>query len=354
MKLATSLATLLVFCLCSGALAVTPNNAQNVQDIIAAKDANVTGFPNPIPNVGGDTFATAAPIPVLPYSDAGNTCGYLNDYDQSCPYTGSTSPDVVYSYVPAANGGIDISLCNSGYDTKVYVYQNATPWACNDDACGSDGFRSELTGVPVSAGQTYYIVVDGYGGACGSYEINVTENVPCVVDCPPGALAEGEPDCFDNYDDFYNGGCNSSPPVFSSIPCDQAGGGVTVCGTYGVFNHYSGFTYRDTDWYHLDPTANDGSIVWCVTGEYGTLAGYLNAAAGCGAPSFIDYLSVNDCQTACFNLPVGDLWLFVATNDWDLVGMPCGGKYTMTLDGYNCPPVSVEAASWSKIKADYR
>jgi hypothetical protein len=336
---------------------MSTDNAHNLANVIAEKNANITGFPNPVPQVGGENVGSAAPIPALPYSDAGNTCAYLNDYDAACPFTGSTSPDVVYSYAPAADGSINISLCNSGYDTKVFVYENAvgTAYACNDDACGSDGFRSELTGVPVFAGNTYFIVVDGYGGACGDYVMEVSENVPCVVDCPPGALAEGEVDCYTDYDDVYNSGCNApGAPVFSNIPCDATGGGVSVCGTYGVFNHYSGFTYRDTDWYHLDPAANDGSIVWCVTGQYSTLTGYLNAAAGCAAPAFIESAVTNPCDTACFNLPAGDLWLFVSTSAWDLLAMPCAGDYVMTLDGYNCPPVSVEPSSWSKIKADYR
>ena len=117
----------------------------------------------------------------------------------------------------AYNGGqdINIDLCNSGYDTKVYVYENDTTTlvACNDDACGSDGFRSQLLCVPATnPGSTYYIVVDGYGGACGVYDMTVTKCLPCVVDCPSGSVLEGEVDCFDDYKDTYNAGCNSEPP----------------------------------------------------------------------------------------------------------------------------------------------
>jgi hypothetical protein len=343
--------------MCSASFAaVSLDNARNEAEIIAQKNANISGVPNPTPLVGGDTIATAANIPALPYSDSGNTCAYADDYEEVCPYT-STSGDVVYAYTPGANASIDISLCDSAYDTKVFVYENNefTPWACNDDACGSDGFRSELTGVPVNAGNTYYIVVDGYSGACGDYILDITENVPCIVDCPPGAFAEGEVDCYDDYDDVYNSGCNSpTVPVFTAVPCDQTGGGVTVCGTTGVFNHYSGFTYRDTDWYSISAASNTGGTVWCVTGEYSTLSGFLDATAGCGAPVFVQSQVTNPCDTACFNLPAGDLWLFVSTSAWDLLAMPCAGNYTMTLDGYYCGPVSVEASSWSKIKASYR
>jgi len=34
----------------------------------------------------------------------------------------------------------------------------------------------------------------------------------CVVECPPGALQEGEPICQDGYVDSYNCGCCGGPP----------------------------------------------------------------------------------------------------------------------------------------------
>ena len=287
-----------------------------------------------------------------------NTCSYADDYDETCPYSGSTSPDVVYAYT--ADGSvtaIDVSLCNSGYDTKVFVYDNAPEnlVTCDDDACGSDGFRSRVTDVPVTAGHTYYIVIDGYGAACGDYALYVTETLSGpVMECPPGSMAEGEVDCHDDYDDTYNGGCNSSPNVFTEVPCNPTAS-VTVCGTYGVYVHYSGFAYRDTDWYHLDPEGNLGSVVWCVTGQYSTLSGYIDATAGCGSPVFIESQVTDPFVTACFNLPAGDIWLFVATSAWNLLSMPCPGDYVMTLDGYYCtPPLAMEPTSWSRIKAEYR
>ncbi|MHC4498587.1 MAG: DUF7901 domain-containing protein, partial [Planctomycetota bacterium] len=124
-------------------------------------------------------------IAALPFSDAGNTCGYVDDYDEICPWS-SFSPDVAYSYAPASNITIDISLCNSLYDTKVYVYEGGCPGtlvACNDDSCG---YQSELIGVSLTGGNTYYIIVDGYGGDCGDYIIDVT-SVP-LPNCPPDTL----------------------------------------------------------------------------------------------------------------------------------------------------------------------
>ena len=237
---------------------------------------------------------------------------------------------------------IEIDLCDSGYDTKVFVYEATCtdpPIRCDDDSCGSTaGYTSILTDVELTAGVTYYIVIDGYGSSSGVYTLTidgeyvdpdagacclpdgscelVTRGVclyspgdldcsgsinfddidpfvlalvsqsgyesqypdcnyfngdidgngivnfddidgfvdrlvlggpadptgdwlgvgtdcsmcPCIVLPPAGAIEEGEPDCYDDFDDAYNGGCNSEPPVFLPINCSE-----TYYGTSGTF-----------------------------------------------------------------------------------------------------------------------
>ncbi|GAH78075.1 unnamed protein product, partial [marine sediment metagenome] len=123
-----------------------------------------------------------------PFSDTGNTCSFVDDYDPGCTSGGSS--DVVYEYTPGSDTTVDISLCGSAYDTVLYVYENdCSPpeIACNDDACGGSGYQSQLLGVSLTAGNTYYIIVDGYGGDCGDYIIDVTEVVP-PPNCPPDTL----------------------------------------------------------------------------------------------------------------------------------------------------------------------
>jgi hypothetical protein len=355
-KIATCLFTAFALA-CSTAYGAQPSTKNSIDDIEALKQGSVSGINNPIPNEGGETIATAVNIPALPYSDGGNTCDNVHDYDAVCPFTGSTSADVVYR-LTGSDIDIDIDLCNSGYDTKVYVYQNnsSTLVACNDDACGSDGFRSELLCVPLSAGNTYYIVVDGYFGACGTYDMNVAVCVPCEAPCPPGGQVEGEPVCFDGYKDAYNGGCNSTPNVFSNITCDPTGN-ATMCGEYGGFFHTpSGFDYRDTDWYALDSSASAGASVTAV-GQYPSLFGYINAAGGCGAPFFEDFLTVGQCDPANFVLGANPYWFFAATSGFGAAAGACGGDYTISLTGYTdpdaCGPIAVEEETWGGIKARF-
>ena len=142
---------------------------------------------------GGDDCASATAIGALPFSADGTTAGYADNYDEVCPYDGSTSPDVVYSYSPAADINVDISLCTglTDYDTKVYVYANdcisGSAIFCSDDACTAPlyglPYNSLLECVPLTAGNTYYIVVDGYGGDFGPYTLLVEECEPATGAC---------------------------------------------------------------------------------------------------------------------------------------------------------------------------
>jgi len=135
---------------------------------------------------GGEDIANAVPISGLPFNDTGFTCDNIDDYDVACPgYGESDAPDVVYSYTPTWGEIITIDLCGSLYDTKIFVYE-ATAGnvvACDDDfypfgdACGS--YVSKVEDLHLLGGQTYYIVIDGWSGDCGEYELSIT-GVPAI------------------------------------------------------------------------------------------------------------------------------------------------------------------------------
>ncbi len=146
--------------------------------------------PPPNGRQGGEDCSTATVIGALPYSDTGTTAGYADDYDPpdattDCPYNPSAAADVVYLYTPPSSTTITIDLCASGYDTKVFVYETTCtdpPLYCDDDGCPGSTYRSILEDVAVSGGRDYYIVIDGYGGDEGTYDLQVYDYIP-----PPGA-----------------------------------------------------------------------------------------------------------------------------------------------------------------------
>lgn len=161
---------------------------------------------------GGEDCGTATVIPSIPYTDNGSTTGFVDDYDEVCPFNNPGAPDVVYQYAPTVSQVVDVSLCSgtTNYDTKLYVYENGCPasgtgssgvfYACNDDACDNapiynSPFISTVSGVVMTPGNTYYIVVDGYNApSSGNYTIDlfptpgnakvVTVTAPEIAGCP--------------------------------------------------------------------------------------------------------------------------------------------------------------------------
>lgn len=100
----------------------------------------------------------------------GCTAGYVDDYNEQCPFEAAGGRDRVYRYGAVVTDTLTLDLCTSDFDTKVYIYEGACPEPnsgealyCNDDFCGVNGWRSRLENVVFQAGTTYYIVVDGYG-----------------------------------------------------------------------------------------------------------------------------------------------------------------------------------------------
>jgi len=349
-----SFAVVLVVALSFCALAVTPTN------VMPEKNNVVNGVNIPAGRVGGETIATATVIGGLPYTDAGNTCVFVNDYDEVCPFSGSTSPDCVYSFTPAADVLVDIFLCMSSYDTKVYVYEGAytpgVPFACVDDNgdCANYNtylYQSWITELGLTGGTTYYIVVDGYGGDCGDYILDVYEVEECVVDCPQDALLEGEVDCYTDYVDMTNAGCNETPENYTMVDCSNET--IVYCGTSGVYD-FMGSTYRDTDWYML--TLDEAATVTIgVEAEFGVLCGFVDISAGCANAAFVTgYINGPKCTylTTTASLPAGQTPVFVSTNAWDL-SFVCGSDYYLTIDGYECTS-PVEKTTWGAVKALYR
>jgi hypothetical protein len=142
---------------------------------------------------GGDNFDDAAVLTDLTADLlTGTTVGYTDDYDENCGAGESTAGDVVYSFTPAVDMAANVSTCYSGYDTKIFVYENTpgalAPTTSGGVACSDDdthpsnddctAWTSYIDGVSMTAGNTYYIVMDGWSGSEGEYEIEITPYNP--------------------------------------------------------------------------------------------------------------------------------------------------------------------------------
>lgn len=300
---------------------------------------------------GGDKIDNAVPIDELPYFTTGTTAGFNDDYDEACPYTGSTSPDVVYSWLADFSGRVDIHTCESSYDTKIYVYENidtpGDPHDCNDDNADCPGpiWRSWIERMWVTEGNTYYIVVDGYGGDFGDYLFNMYEVYglpPCEVVCPPGAFHEHEGPCHDGYVDVTNPGCNVNPPIFQEPPMD-----TWICGTSG---NYDDNTFRDMDWFDITVTSSFG-LSWRICAEFPVRMWLLYADEGCSHAYTLVTQSAGPYDVLWGDYwPPGHYYFAISVDGW--IGVPCGSAYTARIRNYD--PCPVEGMSWGTIKAMYR
>ncbi|MBT3501169.1 MAG: T9SS type A sorting domain-containing protein [Candidatus Marinimicrobia bacterium] len=143
--------------------------------VFGGDQENIIAWGEPIGNIGCGDFA----IDALPFSHQGNNSGMGDDW----PVAGSQGEDVAYTLNVSEATTFDFTLCseNTDYDTKLEIFTNGqdclTPTSTgnyNDDfTCEVNGLFSSLMGVTLQPGQ-YYVVVDGYGGAIGNYELSVS------------------------------------------------------------------------------------------------------------------------------------------------------------------------------------
>ncbi len=125
----------------------------------------------------------------LPYaSGAGTNCGAGDDITSTNAVTcGSTryfgGEDQVFVFTPTSSGCITIDLTSSGSWTGLMLYQGCpaggcgvTPGTCIANAQSSTGSKSMT--VTVTAGQTYYLVLDSWPSpTCNAYS-NLTISAP--------------------------------------------------------------------------------------------------------------------------------------------------------------------------------
>jgi cysteine-rich repeat protein len=122
---------------------------------------------------------------------------------------GGAGPEAVFNWTPTGSGVADLDACASNFNTVLHVHTGACEGGpqltCNDDD-GTCGPRSRLT-FAVAPGTTYYVFVDGYGGAQGDFglSVNLLPTPTCsaspLVGCKVPASKKSSFQLKDNGDD---------------------------------------------------------------------------------------------------------------------------------------------------------
>ena len=172
------------------------------EQAISAEQAAATALrPTTVDAPGqGDVCTLPTPTPVSsPWTVSATTVGFTNNYDigTNCG-TGQTvftatgaAPDVafgVFSDLKNCTATATVDPTGAAWDAAIYVLQAAGA-ACTqvptladaqcvtmDDNGGGD--VTETVSWPVSAGTEYYVIVDGFANAVGTFDLTLTG---CIV-----------------------------------------------------------------------------------------------------------------------------------------------------------------------------
>ena len=137
----------------------------------ASSTVSVTPAAPPTPAPANDNFADAVTLSSLA-ATVGTTVAATHEAAEPSHVNstlGSTA-SIWYQWTATEDGSLDLQTQGSSYDTLLAVYSGSsisglTAVGANDDAPG--GLWSRLS-LDVTAGTTYKIAVDGYGGRSGS------------------------------------------------------------------------------------------------------------------------------------------------------------------------------------------
>jgi hypothetical protein len=172
--------------------------------------------PTLIPADGGTFAGTNSGTSTL-----GGSCGFSQ-----------FSPEQVFQWTPAVSGTATIETCGgtTNYDTVLYVRRGdclqGPEIGCSEFSCG---LGTELN-PSVTAGQTYFIVVDGFDGFAGNFTLTVVPPRFCgdgLVTPPEQCDPPGATQCPDSQ--ACSASCTCPPPicgngiVTSPEQCDPPG-----------------------------------------------------------------------------------------------------------------------------------
>ena len=279
----------------------------------------------------GDTCADAIAVSELPFAASGDTTGAADDYSYAwgaCPPEGGGwgfgAADRVYVLEAPQTGDYQVSV-HGPFGATVYVVTDcaqvsSTCVAGNEEPSGLVGVTVELT-----AGVTYYVIVDGWGGLVkGSYDLTITPPWACAPTC---AGKECGPDgCGGSCGACAEGACGANGLCTDGDTCAKAvavGALPFITGTGDTTGATDDYSFSGTDCAPATTGAGFGAPdeVWSFTPEKGGL--YKIGLEGAFDRSV--YV-VTDCAD------IGGTCLGGSTSEVE-VGLTGGESYSIIVDG---------------------
>lgn len=297
-----------------------------------------TYLPFGVAAVGGEDCA-GAPLFTTSFMDSDSTTGHVDNYDPAtattCPATGGgtsfistgAGEDLVYRLNSPTSGTAVVDMDPTDTvgtdDLALYVISpgpcppnpptpNVFTTGCivGDDSGG--GGTAEMVTFSVTAGVDYFIVVDGFAGADGPYNLTCTVSAPPVNDVCSMATAVACPSTTMQSVAFATGGTSPDP------------------------NPSCVGTHSRTVWYSYTPPVNQNVTVSTAGSDYDT--GLTIWCPPCPTPT--EELACNDDfggtlqSQVTFRAKAGQTYLIEV---WDFGGAGPGGMLTLSLSCVNLP-----------------
>ena len=179
----------------------------------------------------GDTCADALVIPASARNAAtgtwtvqGDTSGMSSDYGSATCGRSAGEKDAVYAFTAPLDGQYQFEVIDQSFDDMLFVWADGCGAGATEIGCVDGG----STTVTLTAGQTVYAVVDGYGDTSSNDDGPFTLTVKETSVCGNGIRTSSEA-C--DFGDLVAGdGCSPTCQVELGWACDTEGCRLTECG----------------------------------------------------------------------------------------------------------------------------
>lgn len=145
----------------------------------------------------GDVCEAPFVVTALPLTSGNNTTGFVHDYrfqGGQCPGVnggrGGNTPDQVWAFTPTVSGWYQVDV-NGQQNFPAIAYVVTDCSAIGSSCVGASDFGQQLS-IAMTAGTTYYIMVDSVQNLTGNYtiDISVDECASGTDNCDPNATCE--------------------------------------------------------------------------------------------------------------------------------------------------------------------